>query len=371
MPRATIVAITTRVAPGLGSPTKYFLSARGSTVTLNRARRKAAQASHRNAESQARTGFSGSAQVCTSTAGASPKDTRSDNESSWTPNGDVAPTSRATAPSAMSSTIEPASMAAAQVKWSPNASRTAEKPHAMLPVVSMLGEVTRSRSRVFSCRNETTAAPEGDLSRHRSSSRRPDFSVAGLSGDSLVRAGHRAITLSPATVRSPATATRSTSGGTKTSIREPNFIRPIRWPVRSTSPADDTGHHPACDQADDLAEHDAPLVAVDVVDQADLAALVLGRALEPVGRVPLAGTVGDLLDPAGVRRPVDVHVEEGEEDADLLPAAGRSDPDLARPDVHHLAVGGSQDEVPVDLSVVGRTVGIAEECGDADGKGEQ
>ena len=50
---------------------------------------------------------------------------------------------------------------------------------------------------------------------------------------------------------------------------------------------------------------------------------------------------------------------------------GWGDADLAWPDVHHLAVRGSQDEVPVDLSVVGRTVGIAEECGDADGKGEQ
>ena len=46
-PSAKIVAITTMVAPGLGSPMKYFLSASGSTVTLKRASRKAAQASQK------------------------------------------------------------------------------------------------------------------------------------------------------------------------------------------------------------------------------------------------------------------------------------------------------------------------------------
>ncbi len=48
--------------------------------------------------------------------------------------------------------------------------------------------------------------------------------------------GQRAITDSPATVRSPGAATSSTWGGTKTSIREPNFISPMRSPLRTTSP---------------------------------------------------------------------------------------------------------------------------------------
>ena len=50
---------------------------------------------------------------------------------------------------------------------------------------------------------------------------------------------------------------------------------------------------------------------------------------------------------------------------------GGATPSCARPGVHHLAVGGRQDEVPVDLSVVRRTVGIAEERRDPGGKGEQ
>ncbi len=72
-------------------------------------------------------------------------------------------------------------MIAAQWKWSANASRIAENPHAMLPVVNMLGAVTRSRSLGLSWRSETTAAPEGDFSRQRSSSRRLAFSAAGVS----------------------------------------------------------------------------------------------------------------------------------------------------------------------------------------------
>ncbi len=54
----------------------------------------------------------------------------------------------------------PASMAAAQVNSSAKASRTAENPQAMLPVVNMLGAVTRRRSLGLSWRSDTTAAPE-------------------------------------------------------------------------------------------------------------------------------------------------------------------------------------------------------------------
>ena len=46
------------------------------------------------------------------------------------------------------------------------------------------------------------------------------------------------MTVSPAITRSPAVTSRSHSGGTKTSIRDPNFIRPIRWPVAISSPTD-------------------------------------------------------------------------------------------------------------------------------------
>ena len=81
----------------------------------------------------------------------------------------------------MSSTIDPASMIAAQVNWSENDSSIAENPQAMLPMVNMLGQVTRSRSRGPSCRRETTAAPEGDFRRQRSSSRRFPRSVGSFS----------------------------------------------------------------------------------------------------------------------------------------------------------------------------------------------
>ena len=49
-------------------------------------------------------------------------------------------------------------------------------------------------------------------------------------------------------------------------------------------------------------------------------------------------------------------------------------PGLARSGVHHPAVGGREDHVGIDLgvlSVVGRTVGVAEERDDRGGKGEQ
>src|SRR5690606_21535537 len=49
--------------------------------------------------------------------------------------------------------------------------------------------------------------------------------------------GQRPSTLSPATTRSPSRTDSSTSGGRKMSIREPNFIRPIRSPLASSSPA--------------------------------------------------------------------------------------------------------------------------------------
>ena len=86
------------------------------------------------------------AQVCTSTAGARPKETRSAVESSWTPKGEVAPIARATAPSQMSITIARATSAADHLNSSAKASRIAENPHAMLAVVNMLGAVTLARS---------------------------------------------------------------------------------------------------------------------------------------------------------------------------------------------------------------------------------
>ena len=79
--------------------------------------------------------------MCTSTAGAIPNEIRSAIESSWTPNGLVAPTLRATNPSAMSSRIETHSRAAAQ----PNSCRNASSTEANRPCTGgeMLDAVTR------------------------------------------------------------------------------------------------------------------------------------------------------------------------------------------------------------------------------------
>ena len=141
-------------------------------VTLNRASRNAAQASQKNAASHDRIGQSSSAQVCTRIAGARPKEIRSASESSCRPNGEVAPISRATKPSAMSSTIETAMSAAATVKWPSKASMTEDSPLIMFSVVKALGASSRARSRLGSCRSETTRAPVGDTSRQRSRIRR-------------------------------------------------------------------------------------------------------------------------------------------------------------------------------------------------------
>ena len=116
-------------------------------------------------------------------------------------------------------------------------------------------------------------------------------------------------------------------------MREPNFISPMRWPVLQhvarAAPGSPPGARPG--RRSGGRPRGAPRPSTRVA-QGDLAALVLGRALEPVGRVPLAGAVGDLLHAAGVRRAVDVHVEERQEDADLLPVArpGRRRPGPAR-----------------------------------------
>ena len=59
----------------------------------------------------------------------------------------------------MSITMASVIRAAAQWLWWLNASGTAEKPHAMLAAVNMLGAVTRSFSRVGSWRSETTSTP--------------------------------------------------------------------------------------------------------------------------------------------------------------------------------------------------------------------
>ena len=125
---------------------KYRLSAVASVVTLNRASRNAAHAIQRKAASHARTGHPGSAQVWTRTAGATPKEIRSASESSWMPNGEVAPTARATAPSAMSITMLTAIKMAASRCIPRKASSTHVSPAIMFSVVKMLGATTRRRS---------------------------------------------------------------------------------------------------------------------------------------------------------------------------------------------------------------------------------
>ena len=118
------------------------------------------------------------------------------------------------------------------MKWPSNASITEESPLIMLSVVKALGASSRARSRLGSWRSETTRAPVGETSRQRSRMRRRPGTRRV--GHDVTRAGRaqRAMTVSPATTRSPVDTSRSHSGGTKTSIREPNFIRPTRWPVR-------------------------------------------------------------------------------------------------------------------------------------------
>ena len=188
----------------------------------------------------------------------------------------------------MSSTIDPASIAAAQVNWSPKASRIAENPHAMLPVVNMLGAVTRSRSRVLSWRSETTAAPDGDFSRHRSSSRRPDFSVAGLSG-----APGRATARSRSRRRRcghPTAATSSTCGGhedvhPRAELHQADALAGAQHVARRR-PGSPPGGPPG--RRSGGTRRAAPRRRRSST-QGDLAALVLGGALEAVGGVPRPG----------------------------------------------------------------------------------
>ena len=123
------------------------------------------------------------------------------------------------------------------MKWPSKASITEESPLIMLSVVKALGASSRARSRLGSWRSETTRAPVGDTSRQRSRMRRRPGAAGLVTGVTRAGRAQRAITVSPATTRSPVETSRSHSGGTKTSIREPNFISPTRWPVASSSPS--------------------------------------------------------------------------------------------------------------------------------------
>src|SRR3712207_2988484 len=150
-PNAKTEASTTPAAPGLGMPVKYRLSAVGSIVVLNRASRIAAQATHSPHTTQpigSQPSRPSENSVKAISAGAMPKDTRSARESNCRPKGVTAPTSRATAPSVMSKTIEKPISTAASV-WSPRIdTRIAAKPHIMLASVNRLGRVASARRRV-------------------------------------------------------------------------------------------------------------------------------------------------------------------------------------------------------------------------------
>src|SRR3546814_4480282 len=75
---------------------------------------------------------------------------------------------------------------------------------------------------------------------------------------------------------------------------------------------------------------------------------------------------------AAVGRAVDVHVEDGQEDADLLPGSPLgNDLGLAGTGVHHLAVGRGDDGVLVDGRTVDAADRVAEERDEARGEGEQ
>ena len=149
------------------------------------------------------------------------------------------------------------------------------------------------------------------------------------------------MTVSPPRTRCPLVTVIVHSGGTKTSIREPNFIRPIRSPVASRWPGAGAGDDPPGQDADDLPEDDGAVA----VAQPQLAALVPVRGLLAVGGQEAALAVGALDDLAAVRRAVDVHVDDGEEDADLLPVALGGDAGLRLAGDHHHAVGGGEDLV--------------------------
>ena len=142
------------------------------------------------------------------------------------------PDSRATQPSAMSSTIETAMSAAATVKCPSKASSTDEKPHIMFSVVKALGarqpgplalgqlaqrDDPRARGRDQPPAFERCGGGRGRRRRAHGVTVH-DGSAPAAGDDGLARHG-------PVTGGDDAART---SGGTKTSIREPNFIRPIR-----------------------------------------------------------------------------------------------------------------------------------------------
>ena len=135
----------------------------------------------------------------------------------------------------------------------------------MLPSVNRLGQHGPSARRAGQPRSETTRRPSARRAASRSAvasggsvpcRRRPAVSPRR-------REAQRAMTVSPPPRAGPWSRRDRHSGGTKTSIREPNFISPIRWPVASRLPGPMRVTIRRASSADDLPEDDASRLAVD------------------------------------------------------------------------------------------------------------
>src|SRR4030042_4314031 len=98
-----IVNAIIEAAAGMGRPLKYFTSPEA-VWTLNLASLKAPQTTKRKAANHPNRPYGLRAQLKARRAGAIPKETRSANESYWTPNLEVAPERRAPFPSKASKT---------------------------------------------------------------------------------------------------------------------------------------------------------------------------------------------------------------------------------------------------------------------------
>ena len=177
-------------------------------------------------------------------------------------------------------------------------------------------------------------------------------------------AGHRARTVSPPTTCWPTLTAIATPGGTKTSMRDPNFMSPKRSPATTWVPG-------ATRQTIRRASMPTSCRATTSRSprriQSSFRSFSCGR-LGLVGRQELARRVLDAFDDTRERDPVDVHVERRQEDADLLPLAWRRHARFGRARHHDPAVGRRDHQVVVDH---GRAFRVSEEIRHEARKGDE
>src|SRR4051794_32537441 len=230
----------------------------------------------------------------------------------------------------------------------------AKKPQNMFPSVNRLGSVARARRRVprTDPRTNSTVAGRRVVGMGTTSS-----AGGGPARDDGLAAPH------PLPLRHRERALRRQEDVHPRAELHQAHALAGGQPLAGSGAGDD----PPRQDADDLTEDDRPVT----VPQPELGALVPVRGLPAVRGQETALPVRALDHLAPVGRPVDVHVDDGQEDADLLPVPLRRDALLGLAGDHDDAVGGGEHLIRPRRDAVAAPNGVPEEEGHVAGQGQE